>query len=788
MKLKSIKKIKGYKSFRDFSWQRFLNNEPFHDKVNLFYGENGSGKSSIVNILKDLSENKEFVKYRPTDACLGFDDGDRKYTTGIGWDRKVPKDSILFFDREFVGANVHLGQKRGTTQDEQEQQSGKMIIEFDSVAIKLREVRDKANEAQIQKRRDLKKFNNLNKDLLNFTLDGDAEKKFYDMHKGKTKARLESLRQKLDEKKEEVKEQLKDDQKRQTKTSSIQQIKSLSKLKTEFEFSSYETYQSVFNFDLIEKVENDADRALTDKIRTHKSFFETGLVIRKTHQDTCPFCQSQNEERAVKKVLDLYRHIYDETYEKQRQKFEECQRILIAEISQIIETLRGLNLNKIFFELKRLDEKYEIPNIYSVSDEETYTIPKVQKLTELSSKISSLAKPSSENIQHLYNESKSELGELKEFFKLINGYIEQKNQLIARFQSENTDEMLRSRISENTEKVAKFNKAINFINEGKIDTQRRKEETEKELRLLKKEARRLKDKHHDSLKQYEEYCSTKAFSNLLLRIQSYFKKFNFDFKLELSSNFTGNKKDFPFAFKVLDLEGNERDFQEGLSEGEVQVLSLCFFFAFLGIPKNKKDKILIFDDPITSLDNSNLSCLVDIISEKQEIFSQTFVFTHHKTFFKFLRNRFARNCYEYNLIRNKKKFGGSFICKSTSKKFLDELGNFEKHLLSIPPDKLDIELKIVEYGQYLRYEIERYIKHDILYWDANSFSVALEGVKNNKKISDQDLDSLKQIYAFCNWTTSHVDTDDNYGLELLKSKITDFLLIVRPPSTQTAQP
>ena len=786
MKLKSIKKIKGYKSFRDFSWQRFLNNEPFHDKVNLFYGENGSGKSSIVNILKDLSENKAFVKYRPTDVCLGFDDGDRKYTTSIGWDRKVPKDSILFFDREFVGANVHLGQKRGTTQDEQEQQSGKMIIEFDSVAIQLREARDKANEAHNQKRWELKDFNKVNGDLLNFALDGDAEQKFYDMHKNKTEAGLKKLKQKFDENKEEVKEQLKNDQTRRAKVSSIQQIKSLSKLDVELEFSPYETYQAVFNFDLIEKVENDADRALTDKIKAHKSFFDTGLVIRKTHQDRCPFCQSKTEEIAIKKILALYRQIYDETYEKQKQKFEEIQQILISEIERITEILRGLSLNKIFFELKSLDEQYEIPNIYSVNDEETYTIPTLEKLTELSSKISSLAKPSNENIQHLYNESKSELDKLKKFFKLINGYIEQKNQLIAGFQSENTGEMLKSRIIGNTATVTKLDKAINFINEGKIDKQRKKEEKEKELKILKKGLRQSKSKHRASLKQYEEYCSTKAFSDLLLRIQSYFKKFDFDFNLKLNSNFTGNKKDFPFAFKVLDIEGNERDFQEGLSEGEVQVLSLCFFLAFLDIPKNKEGKILIFDDPITSLDNSNLSRLVDLIDEKQKIFSQTFVFTHHRTFFKFLRKRFNPNYCEYNLIRNKKELGGSFICKSKLEKFLAKLGRFENHLRNTTP--IDIELKIVEYGQYLRYEVERYIKNDILHWEAHNFPAALEGVKKAKKVSDSNLDRIKTIYSFCNWTTSHVDIGDDHGLEQLKTQITDFLLIVQPPSTQATTP
>ena len=188
--------------------------------------------------------------------------------------------------------------------------------------------------------------------------------------------------------------------------------------------------------------------------------------------------------------------------------------------------------------------------------------------------------------------------------------------------------------------------------------------------------------------------------------------------------------------------------------------------------------MLVFDDPITSLDNSNLSCLVDLIADEQKNFSQTFVFTHHRTFFKFLRKRFDKRCREYNLIRNKKEFGGSFICKSKSDKFLDKLKSFEADLAKIPPESLDVELKVVEYGQYLRYEVERYIKNSLLHWSANDFPTAIEGVKGNKGIDDADLDKIKQVYSFCNWTTAHVDVGDDHGLGQLKAKITDFVGIV----------
>jgi AAA15 family ATPase/GTPase len=87
MKLRQIKTIKGYKSFKDFSWQPFLNNENFHEDLNIFYGENGSGKSSICNILKNVLPGgsiaeivtddkhgyKTFGKNKPKQVSLQFD-------------------------------------------------------------------------------------------------------------------------------------------------------------------------------------------------------------------------------------------------------------------------------------------------------------------------------------------------------------------------------------------------------------------------------------------------------------------------------------------------------------------------------------------------------------------------------------------------------------------------------------------------------------------------------------------------------------------------------------------
>jgi wobble nucleotide-excising tRNase len=778
MKLKSIKKIKGYKSFQDFDWQPFLNNETFHEEVNILYGENGSGKSSIANLLKNVSKNKDFGKYKPSEACLVFDDGDKKYPVNNDWDNKITKDSILFFDREFVDKNVHEHERK-TTKDGQEQRSGKLIIEFDSDAINLRGVRDTAKKAKEEQDQKIKDFNLANKDTLAFNL-SDDEKAFYQSYKNKSEEEIKKAKQELGKEKKETEKSLETDQGRQKKVTGIQNdIKSLPTDEVNFSLSNYETYQAIFNFDLKEQAKIEAEQALIDKVKTHKTFFEAGFEIRKTHQTQCPFCQSENEEASIKKIIDLYEQIYDTTYKTQVQQFEKDKQTLLDEILQITQTLSDFELNTIFLELKKLDQNYKIPNIYSVEDEKAHKKPAVKEIKELSGKITKLAKPNKENIKELYAKVKSEYEAIESFFKAISDFVEQKNKLITKFKTDNTDEKLQSRITLSTKRISEIDKGLGFINGNKIAEQKRKEEKEKEQKTLQDISTKLKTAYDTALKEYEDHCSTKAFSNLLSKIQDYFKNFNFSFKLELKTDPTGNKIEFPFAFKVLDFEGNERDFKEGLSEGEIQVLSLCFFFAFLDIQKAKDQKILVFDDPITSLDNSNLSCLVDLIAEEQKNFSQIFVFTHHRTFFKFLRKRFDNHCHEYNLIRNKKEFGGSFICKSRADKFLDKLRSFEADLAKIPPASLDVELKVVEYGQYLRYEVERYIKNGLLHWNANDFQTAIDGVKCNKEIDDGDLDKIKQVYSFCNWTTSHVDVGDDHGLGQLKSKIADFVAIVK---------
>jgi len=155
---------------------------------------------------------------------------------------------------------------------------------------------------------------------------------------------------------------------------------------------------------------------------------------------------------------------------------------------------------------------------------------------------------------------------------------------------------LQARIAENRARLIEINQQLTFFNEKKTDNQKKKEQKEKELKVFEKLIEGLKTKYKNARIKYENYASKEAFTKILRKIEEYFRNFNFNFKLGLDTE-RGRRitTEFPFAFKVLDLKGKERDLKEGLSEGELQVLSLCFFFAFLDIHKDKFELFGRFD-------------------------------------------------------------------------------------------------------------------------------------------------------------------------------------------------
>jgi hypothetical protein len=563
MVINAIQSIKKYKSLQDYSWHKFLNNEEFHEKLNIFYGENGCGKTSICNIFKSVSQNKEFKRAKPEEVEIEIDGNTHKYNGA--WDASVARDSILFFDREFVDENVHLGRNRGTQQGEQEQSSGKLIIEFDAEAIKLRDVREKLYLVRKEKEAESQKFEQQNKTALSFGLDEDDEKHFR-KYKSKTDTALAKDRETLDGARGDADRKIKEDKKLLKETQEIQAIAAIDEVDDGVEISAQSDYQNLMDFDLREQVKFNAEAALIEKLQQHKAFFERGFEVRKTHPKQCPFCQAKDQEEGIRNIVSIYNGLYDETYKKQRQIFERTKGALVEELKTIEETLKSFDLSSIFIPLKKLSEKYEMKGLYVVAEEEEYRkSPSLKKIVELRRKIETLEKPNKENISVAYTDAAIETEAASKFFDNLRKFVDSKNRIIASFKNENTDAKVAGRIAKNETAVSNLKAELDFITSSKIQKMKNTLDKQKQLDRLNKAFEKARDEHRKAREVYDTYCSDAAFPKILSKIESYFENFRFSFKLKpaTSERHTGATKEFPLAFKVLDADGNERDLKGG---------------------------------------------------------------------------------------------------------------------------------------------------------------------------------------------------------------------------------
>ena len=277
----------------------------------------------------------------------------------------------------------------------------------------------------------------------------------------------------------------------------------------------------------------------------------------------------------------------------------------------------------------------------------------------------------------------------------------------------------------------------------------------------------------------DKYITEKSPAIVLNKMTETLERFNLSFKLQ-SNPITRATSEFPFSFKVVDEAGKVRDIKNGLSEGERQLVSLAFFFALNEKIQDKDKKVIVFDDPITSLDSANLKILADLIYEqvKQKVFAQVIVLTHHPLFHKYLAKCGAD---KFGILKNHASFGGSFIHYDPGFVITARLKNCQQDLQGrAQAGSLNIEDATLQYGHLLRISVERFIKNDLLLWGADKFDTVVSGLKDGqskiKKLDLKDIETIEKIYKYCNHSNLlHADKEAASALTELLLHIGNFI-------------
>jgi DNA repair exonuclease SbcCD ATPase subunit len=787
MHIVRFSKVKSYKSYIDFDWDKFCKSKDGKrvdlGKFSLIFGENGSGKSSTCDILKNVSQNQDFQNTVPSLAEIEINDGAKdqthKYENGT-WTSQISKNSCLFFDVDFINANVHTHGVRSSNlqQGAHTQKAGELIIDLDEQANTLK--------GAVKERKDeLEKLQNSSADIFEKRF-SDKDENFFQTYKD---ADDKAKRGKLSETQEELKKtetDLATLQKLNTKYSEINRLSTVEQVVFSNSLPKKETFAELFTRQIKENAQDQADVAIKAHFAKHKQFIEhaKSQLTENYTDENCPFCMQPLANAT--KVIEYYRTAFDETYEDAKRKFLNDIESARNELEIVKTNITSLppKTTAIFDALEKIKNDFEIQDIYKL-EEKTKQVKKVsgistKEIDDLLSAFESLKKMDREQVDaaKLYDAVVVVVKGVEKSVKDFNDFITEKNRLINNFKSKYSNQsIISSDIQEKIQKRTEFIELIDFLKDDKINQIKNQKEVLEKRKNLSEVLRKAQE-------DLKSYLASTIPASLISKMIAILNKFNLSFTLEHIAANT-NTKDYSFSFKIKDQKGNEREMKDGLSEGERQLISLAFFFAINENLQNKDKTVLIFDDPITSLDSPNLKILAELIHQKTQEFSQVIVFTHHPLFFKYLAKCENPNPIKFGVLKNTDQFGGSFMFFDPGFDLVAEVQQCNRVISdSAQNGNLKPEEIALKYGQLLRLAVEKFIKNDLLMWDKEKkFDEVTESLKQGKnkmaKLSDEDLDEIQKIFNYCNYSNLlHVDKENPSSLAELQNAITRFVKVL----------
>lgn len=229
-----------------------------------------------------------------------------------------------------------------------------------------------------------------------------------------------------------------------------------------------------------------------------------------------------------------------------------------------------------------------------------------------------------------------------------------------------------------------------------------------------------------------------------------------------------------------------------LSEWEKRIIWLAFFLALLEKKKNDLyDKILIFDDPVTSFDDVRRKKIVDVLNryfwsnEKKLNVSQIFVLTHDKLFFKFLGKEKTKDTKlqaildrSYWNLDNKKNNWWVMLYETNYEWVYEKYKKDIKENKENPDKDLSETISI---AHKLRFCIEYFIKEELLKnysfdkWVSNVIWQLDKISDNIWKYDKEKLQELDKTYQFCNSIIHHETEWFDSSKQEMKKQINVFL-------------
>lgn len=627
--IKKIKTISNIAVFQDFKWDESVVGDDQRvvefKKINILYGRNYSGKTTLSRIFRALEMGFISDKYDNPQFCILFDDSKEITLRNIRDNNKIirvfnedfVKENLRFIynpDAEIESFAISLGDDNNKIEEEintiklelGSTEEGKETGLYakkksDDVAYRIAETNyNKANNS-LESQLKAKATNNPNGIKYQSDKFGDQNYSIIKLKSDISIIRKSGFSPISNEKQNELLQLLKE------QTKSI--IPELPKIKFSFATLSDMTKELVSRkVGASEKIEE----LVRDTVLNR--WVKDGRSLHKGKRIVCAFCGNQISE-------DRWREL-DEHFDEESDKLEKEIDCLIEKIKQeqiLVNNSFKIDKNEFYLKfhtrIDKLISQYE--EIVQESKMSTNGL-----IVQLQTRKNYLINPRVFEAPTDYSQKVNDL------FEVLDNLCKESNTYSSLLLEEQSAAKNDLRLREVFDFIATINYGdliadIDSLNESKEKAEKQKCETAEKIQqketLIEAKKRQINDEEKGAIK-VNEYLNN-FFGNQFLSLQA------------VKQNF-GEKQ---FKFEVI--RNGQKAYH--LSEGECSLIAFCYFMAKLdGVDTKGKKPIIWIDDPISSLDSNHIFFVYSLIAiniADSDEFDQLFISTHNLDFLKYLK-------------------------------------------------------------------------------------------------------------------------------------------------------
>ncbi|WRG44297.1 AAA family ATPase [Helicobacter pylori] len=578
------------------------------NSINFIYGANGSGKTTTSSFLKNLAEN-------------GIED--KFANSKIAWYNNESL-KIEVYNKQFKEEQFRNSQVKGIFTLGKKTNENLEKIEIKKESINKENEKKIKNEASLQVLTQKKE-----KEEKDFA--DRCWEKLYKKNEEDFKETLEGFKRK-EKFKEKILKEFENDKYNQSEIVGLEKLKE----KIEIVFGENQTELALLecnltDFDFIEnhsiweqKVVGSGDAAIADLIKrlSNEDWVAWGREYIKDNS-ICPFCQKETITEEFKKQLESY---FDTNYQ---------------ESTETIKKMKEDYTNKTDEVLERLDEIVETEQKNQQTKLNTEIFKRIietlrSKINGNQQKMLDKSKEMSRNFK--LDSTKNEIDAIKDLIKKANEQIANYNEMIKDIEKQKKsckEQTWKFLVNEFKSDIQEYNKKYCGLEKGINNLEKAISENQEEVKKLENEIKELE----------KNMVSIKPIAN---EINTLLKGYGFtNFGLAC----TEDEKFYRIQREDDQLVG------ETLSEGEVTFITFLYYYHLAkgSLKENdiSKNKVLVIDDPISSLD-SNILFMVSVLvkdlmketMEEKTNIKQIIILTHNTYFYKEITLEYDLKCYQ----------------------------------------------------------------------------------------------------------------------------------------------